>query len=419
MRTVRTASFVLPRFDLPIKGKQELDLRQFSSFDRVQRMHADLSDVPGFNAAQVLAAQDANAQVIARDADFETKSQFGLIVESLKEAYTESMVAELASVDENSVLNEDAARVHVKRLAKRSNAVLNEIKQRYQHQANLKRVLLRANKVAFLDLVNLPRFLANANSHDALAKFESMSGMTPQSGFFTANSEPAEELFVPAHVEELDWQDEGLKFLAETFDMKPDDLEAIVKKITFYNEQNAKLDGYAVYPYGKFYLNTSATFLNGAIDPKLEDPDQKRFPEATLAHELVHVILKEKYPEFFSPFREPNAEIDSARFSIEIEGREVPLHWSQMEELFCYAMTIYVNPITSLAKLNSLSVDNDGNDISILLGKDLYRGYGLSERSRRVDPRVSTAIREQVLALAKAYLAQVEQAKEFYLPQTV
>ena len=246
---------------------------------------------------------------------------------------------------------------------------------------DVRKLFIHAYRAARDELIYDKNPLTINDPHIALSKFEQATGRTPHYNLETASSlDKRVRAFMPVRNEELDWRDESLNVLKELFSLDEDKAQSIVKYLSMFSDDNLQIEGYARIDARQPYLNVSGKVLDKSFYPEFKDPDYKQMPLSTVIHEITHVLLKDRYPSIFKANLESGSEgsPNMVKLDVTFGGKKHSFPLAYFEELICFALTISINPLTTVLKLASIKPDSNVKDTyaaASVYGKYLYGKY--------------------------------------------
>jgi hypothetical protein len=306
-----------------------------------------------------------------------------------------------------------------KDLALKSTALLKVVDDLYFRPRSSKEAISADVRKLFIHAYNAARdeliYEKNSSSvndpHEALSEFERRTGKTPHYNLEVPSSfDKPVRAFMPVQTEELNWQHQSLNVLKELFKLDEKEAKSIVKYLSMFSDDNLQIEGYARIDARQPYLNLSGRVLDRSIHSELNDLDLEHMPLSTVIHEITHVLLKDRYPNIFKAnpgLGSPEPE-DKQTFEVSFGNQKHSFPLAYFEELICFALTIHINPLTTVLKLASIKSDSKVKEnyaAASVYGKYLYGKY-LHLKYKPGNPGLSTdtlkSIKSESLEMARA-----------------
>jgi hypothetical protein len=321
-------------------------------------------------------------------------------------------------------LSDTALALPTEQMIIKSKAILNVLDQLFfkpgtkddRLSFDLRTVFVLASNRALSEIIQTDGLFASDNHHKALSRFEDLTKKTPHYKLAIETKHTRRlRAFMPVQTHELDWQNEYLKAVSEVFHLSKDKSESLIQNFGLFDEPRVKVEGFYRNAFTMPYLNVAPRIINASIIEDLHDPEITMIPMSTVVHEITHGLLKNRYPEFFNPNTNHRLKVKHEDLKVTMQTLEGSKTYpiKQLEELICFAMTIFVNPITTIRKLASIKTDSvclDSYTMSADYAKKLMSKYHLADQRQYTSTNLD-AIKTKALNLAKQNIALLDQLK--------
>lgn len=428
----------LPEYFLPLKSKEgatDLDIRDFLKRNAPKkrtllRKLAGIPDAMEASTAKVLIKSfqklDPDFKFTpeyAQSADY-TKLVNTLIdyyFKSLNKKIKKAVVADLPLTDRQLIFPLQEMIFKSKALFRALDKMHFEPgKKEVKLSPDIRRLFIHASNQAQHTMFAADGALATGDLHEAISRFETITEMTPHYslGLVDQFGKPL-SAFMPVKTFELDWQNEFLKSVREVFSLDEKQSQSVVRYLGLFDEPDVRVEGFARTSGFKPNVNISPMIIDESIIPELQDPEVELMPMSTAVHEITHGLLKDRYPEFFNSSDEDKLKVRLADIAVNIKtpyGRyRFPI--KDLEEMICFALTIFVNPVTTVRKLASINSKTKGignYGMAAIMGRNFLDKYQLGNPARLTD-RVLSQVKLDALERAKHYIELLDKLKAQYV----
>jgi hypothetical protein len=423
----KLGEFVLP---LKINGNtNHLDLQEFLRRNQENRKKPrgflqKLSELPEkleiCVAKKIIKTMQKQAATYRFDENYIQSDLYNKLVDTLFEYFGDAFI----EPDDESQLSDTALALPTDLMIVRSKAILRTLDQLYFKPGkndnalsfDLRKLFILASNRALSEIIIADGLFTNGSHHRALSRFESLTKKTPHPSVeIPSQYKKPLRAYMPVQTHELDWQNQYLKAVSEVFHLSQDESESLIKNLGLFDESKVKLEGFFRTGFTMPYLNVASKIIDASIIEGLHDPEVDKIPMSTVVHEITHGLLKNRYLEFFTLNANDKLKIkyDDLRVNMQtLEGlKTYPI--KHLEELICFALTIYVNPITTIRKLASIKTDTtrpDSYSMAADYAKKLMFKYKLTDHKQYTATNLD-AIKAEALNLAKQNINLLDRLK--------